>query len=568
MRRKNRTTLLSVFVSVVLFATVSLYVNRDAVSGPTIRPPTILRNLSNTVQHLNLAIREELHIRSLQVSTIRDLQPPDSILLPDWEVLVVTPEIPLSSGPGNRYYCLFQNNATSTANFAGFLPFSNLTTFKCVLPNRVRRLRPFVRPILAKSPGNWPGNESEMPGMLRWDFLAYESLSTENDVILFVKGVNNRQGVNPSPAKFRCVFGDSVTNGVKTDVFSSAQEVFRCLHPNKTALLRLFPGGEERIRVSLEIGEEQRVVPSVAYYTPDKISVAKREAKALLCACTMGYNVAKFLKEWVVYHSKIGVEKFIVYDNGSDDNLERVVEELLEEYINVETLSWPWPKTQEAGFSHCAIHARDSCEWMMYIDVDEFVFSPSWLNSSHPSSHMLRSFLPIMTPHPSSSSSSSIGQISIRCFEFGPSNQGSHPMEGVTQGYTCRRRVEQRHKSLVLLDAIDTSLLNVIHHFELKEGYRVERLSKEEGVVNHYKYQAWSEFKAKFRRRVSAYVADWRQEVNPNSKDRTPGLGYVPIEPKGWAMKFCEVNDSRLKVATQKWFGLDLPSGYKMAWQR
>ncbi|KAF8406711.1 hypothetical protein HHK36_008803 [Tetracentron sinense] len=565
MSRKIRTTLLSVFISVVLFATFSLFFHHEAVSGTGFRPPATLRNPSNNVYNLNLAITEELHSRSRQVSSIPDLLPSESILLPDWEVLLlVSPENHFSSDSGNGYYCFFQNNDTSPAKFTGILPFSNRTTFKCVLPNSVRRLRPISRPILTNSPGNWPEKESEAPEMFRWGFLAYESLSTENDVILFVKGVNNRQGVNRSPAEFQCVFGNDVINGVKTDVLSSSQEVFRCLHPNQTALRRLFSGGDERIKVSLEIREQYKqremvVVPSVAYYTP-KYNVAspQEEGKSLLCACTMGYNVAKFLKEWVVYHSKIGVEKFILYDNGSDDDLERVVEELLEEH-DVEKLSWPWPKTQEAGFSHCAMHARDSCTWMMYIDVDEFVFSPSWLLNS--SIHMLKSFLPNTSSH------SPVGQVSVRCFEYGPSNQRSHPVQGVTQGYTCRRRVEQRHKSIVLLDAINPSLLNVIHHFKMKEGYVVKRLSKEEGVVNHYKYQAWPEFRVKFRRRVSAYVVDWRKEVNPRSKDRTPGLGFAAIEPKGWASKFCEVNDNRLKVLTQRWFGLDSPTGYKMAWE-
>ncbi|KAF5178629.1 Glycosyltransferase family 92 protein [Thalictrum thalictroides] len=286
--------------------------------------------------------------------------------------------------------------------------------------------------------------------------------------------------------------------------------------------------------------------------------------KSLICACTMVYNVAKFLKEWVIYGSKIGVERFLVYDNGSDDDVEKVVNELREKGYHVETIYWPWTKTQEAGFSHCATYANDTCTWMMYIDVDEFIYSPSWLNASYPSSQMLRSLLP---KRRSSSSSSSIGQIMIKCYEFGPSNQSSHPINGVIQGYTCRSKIEQRHKSIVLLDAIDISLVNVIHHFQLKKGYRVKKLSLEEGVVNHYKYQAWSEFKTKFRRRVSAYVFDWKQGVNPKSKDRTPGLGFEPVEPKGWANRFCDVHDYRLQEASRKWFGMvSSGSEYKMSW--
>ncbi|XP_010247086.1 PREDICTED: glycosyltransferase family 92 protein RCOM_0530710-like [Nelumbo nucifera] len=578
MRRRIHTPpALSIFISVLLLASFSLYLSRDVFSGEESRPsPSLFRKRFSNLP-LNFAVTENQyrHRSSHHVSSLGELSP-DAILFPDWEVLLVlSPRDSLPSDSSDGYFCLFQNNATSPARPTGFLPFHQLVTFKCVLPSSVRRLRPFYQPILTKSPEYyWLGNDSGSPELLRWSHLAYESLSTENDVVLFAKGVNQRRDRSRPPSELRCVFGDDATKAVRTEVTISSQEVFRCRHPDEASLRRLFNGrDDERIKISLEVRQQKKVtvVPSLAYYSGPR-KVTSEKGKSLVCACTMVYNVAKFLKEWVIYHSKIGVDKFILYDNGSDDGLEKVVEQLLLQGYDVKTLLWPWPKTQEAGFSHCAVYARDSCTWMMYVDVDEFVFSPSWLKSLHPSPDMLKSLLPLpRTSHGSSSSSSGlpIAQIMMRCLDFGPSNQTSHPIQGVTQGYTCRRKMEQRHKSIVLLEAVDTTLINVVHHFQLREGYRGKRLTRGEGVVNHYKYQAWSEFKAKFRRRVSAYVVDWRQESNPMSQDRTPGLGFAPIEPKGWATKFCEVNDSRLKVATQRWFrfGLDSPTGYKMAWQ-
>ncbi|KAM1721629.1 hypothetical protein ACFX13_023439 [Malus domestica] len=99
--------------------------------------------------------------------------------------------------------------------------------------------------------------------------MVYESFSTEDDVVLFTKVLDNRQGINRPPTEFRCMFGDTndKSNAVRTAVMSSVQEVFRCHHPNVTA----------------------------------------------------------FLREWVIYHSKIGVDRFIFYDNDSDDGLENVV---------------------------------------------------------------------------------------------------------------------------------------------------------------------------------------------------------------------------------------------------
>lgn len=564
MARKLRTALIAVAASFVFLNTIYHHLLRHPPSIATeglLAPPLPLYLQTNPnlalSEHKRLQLQEQEvdHYKSTRhVTSLKESTPAVSILLPAWEILVVLPPETPPPPSAARLTCLFPNNISSTARPSGFLSSPYRTTFKCDFPARLRRRFPFPQPVLNSPEKNTsPVIKSSVPELLRWNFLVYDSITTEDDVVLFVKGLNHRQGSSRSPSDFACVFGDDVINGVKTAVTSSVQEVFRCRIPKLTAVS--IPGGEERIKISLEISEQNRVVPSVAYYTPPR-NIAIKQPKSLLCACTMVYNVAKFLREWVIYHSAIGVERFILYDNGSDDELDRVVEDLIQSGYDMTTTFWVWAKTQESGFSHCAVRAKDTCKWVTFIDVDEFIYSRSWLNSSSPSREMLQALLP-------KSEESSIGQIMIGCYEFGPSNQKSNPKKGVIQGYNCRRRDENRHKSIVLLDAIDESLLNVIHHFRLKQGYKGKKMRIEDAVVNHYKYQAWVEFKTKFRRRVSAYVADWTQAVNPASKDRTPGLGYAPVEPYGWEGKFCEVYDNRLRDLTRRWFEFSLSSGYR-----
>ncbi|KAI3465448.1 hypothetical protein Pfo_022111 [Paulownia fortunei] len=573
MARKVRTTFLYVVASVFFCASLYHHYLRDAISAfssdqipPS--PPIISFSTATSSSSVNFAIHENLTDAAVPPHDSTPLvtpspSPPPSpmsttaVLFPDWEVLViVSPETTPSNLDG--YFCLFDTSEISPARFSGVLHFPDRATFSCLLPVRARRRLPFKQPVLLKSPDNPPERESPPPLLLRWSYMVYDSLTTDDDVVLFVKGVNIRQGINREPREFRCAFGDDVFNGVKTAVTTSMQEVFRCKRPELTAVSSV--GGEsDPVKVSLEIVAENRVVPSVAYYTPPR-KLESRNGKSLLCASTMAYDVTKFLREWVLYHSRIGVEKFLLYDNGSDDDLGRAVDELVKEGFDVSTYFWRWQKTQEAGFSHSALYARDVCTWMMYLDVDEFVYSPSWQNFSEPSESLLH---PLIL-----SNSSELGQVSIGCHEFGPSDQKVHPIMGVTQGYNCRRKYENRHKSIVLLDAIDDSLLNVIHHFYLRGGYKTRKLSTKDTVVNHYKYQAWPEFKAKFRRRVSAYVLDWTQKLNPHSNDRTPGLGFAPVEPQGWPQKFCEVRDNKLKDLAWRWFGIESDSGFRMAWQR
>ncbi|KAL3012759.1 hypothetical protein AAZX31_06G016500 [Glycine max] len=583
MRRRPRTSFLVSLLSILTFASFSLYLSRNAIS--TWRPYSDLRKLNAVTNHLVLHNRNKNNIfnnqfsrQTRRVSSIKDtLLSTVSVLIPDWEILViVAPNTPLSSS--DTPHCLFPNNASSPAKFSGVLPFTNRTTFKCDLPEPVRRRRMFSQPMLVTSPTSETEFPSPAPELLKWNFLVYESFSTENDVVVFAKGVNHRNGDNRSPEELRCVFdlGSGVLNVAVT---SSVQEVFRCPHPDPSELdFDSHYGLPNRIGISLEIVSENTVVPSVAYYIPkpglkpklmtNDLSVQARP-KYFLCACTMVYNVAKVLREWVMYHAKVGVENFILYDNASDDDLYAVIDELRKQGYNISTLFWIWPKTQEAGFSHSVVYSKSKelCSWIMYVDVDEFVFSPSWGHETENS--VVVPSLKKLLAREIIKGGTRVGQVSMRCMEFGPSGQRRHPEEGVTQGYTCRRRGEQRHKSMVLVEAVDPSLRNVIHHFQVNErkGFMSKQVSVEEGLVNHYKYQAWDEFKSKFRRRVSAYVVDWKQEINPNSKDRTPGLGFQAIEPKDWTHRFCEVRDQRLKSLTRAWFRSVTSNGYRMAWQ-
>ncbi|MED6119233.1 hypothetical protein PIB30_009882 [Stylosanthes scabra] len=574
-RRSPRATgtFLLCLLLLLLFSIFSLHLSRNAISTSSLHHD----HENHHVHHSKRALLNDLDDDGFllhPIARINDssfsVSVSDSILLPDWEILLIlspnTPLPPLPLDRNDNYHCLFRNNERSPAKFFTVLPFTNRTTFKCFMPESVRRRRIFSKPNLVASSSYNESPElssSPAPEILKWNFFVYESFSTENDVVLFAKGVNGRQGNDRSPNELHCVFtleGNGVRNTVKTPVTSSVQEVFRCPHPDPSEL-GLGPNyqsfqeqGPEKMTVSLEIIADNLVVPSVAFYTPrpnNEPNSIQAKPKYEICACTMVYNVAKFLREWVMYHSKIGVDNFLLYDNGSEDELKNVINELRGDGYNISTLLWIWPKTQEAGFSHSILYSKSMgmCKWIMYVDVDEFVFSPLWnLDENEKHGSHLKSMVP---------REKRAGQVSVHCLEFGPSGQKVHPIEGVTQGYTCRKKVEQRHKSMVLVDAVDPSLWNVIHHFKVNEkgGFVSVKLGLDKWVVNHYKYQAWDEFKNKFRRRVSAYVVDWKQNVNLNSKDRTPGLGSEAVEPKDWANKFCEVRDERLKSFTQKLFG-------------
>ncbi|CAI9752600.1 unnamed protein product [Fraxinus pennsylvanica] len=354
-------------------------------------------------------------------------------------------------------------------------------------------------------------------------------------------GLSLRSGRVSDPSKFKCLYGWDLRKPKSvlwSEVVSVAQEIVRCKTP--LSILNSPQRFNTSIKVSIRMIGRQTLKsiarPKVRLSDPRPSSKKQHE----MCICTMLRNQARFLPEWLVYHSRIGVQRWFLYDNNSDDDIEDVVELLVGANYNVTRHVWPWIKTQEAGFAHCALRARDSCEWVGFIDVDEFFHLPSGLsmydvvrNQSRPSE---------------------VAELRVSCHSFGPSGLKNVPVKGVTVGYTCRLAGWERHKSIMRPEALNPSLINVVHHFHLQAGFRYANMDQNVLVINHYKYQVWEVFKEKFYRRVATYVSDWQQERNVGSKDRTPGLGTKAVEPADWSTRFCEVEDTGLRDRVLKMF--------------
>ncbi|GLJ20741.1 hypothetical protein SUGI_0377970 [Cryptomeria japonica] len=589
--KKHRVGLCSAIISLALFFTIVVNALNQVYQDSK------QENVTPLVLHANqekLAVTKEVQglevskeSKSLVLLKEEEIYIQDIVLLPE-EVLVLVhfPSADSATfGHPSKILCIHSDEIVTKVN--GVEHLQGRVAVRCELPKQEEQqpLKDHVTKLSFLSLMDTDlnrhvrqRNQASNGNIISWDFLVYESLSTSADVVLFAKGVNQRKEVNAEPESLLCVFNGTVETLVKV----SSQEVFRCMHPHKSYR-------DELVGTKVSLKWHGQLIPSVAYYQLPKTRLSRgnepRHHQEVLCSCTMVFNVAKFLKEWIMYHSYLGVEHFFLYDNNSEDNLVEIVGSLAGEF-NVTRHPWPWIKTQEAGFSHCALQAKNKCQWMLFSDVDEFVFSPKWphhlqegnrsrkqanetrstIKSSQMGEKALKSLVMERSHNPEKHNSGSgiqIGQISIKCNNFGPSGLKIHPEKGVTQGYTCREKAQQRHKSIVLLEALPPSLVNVIHHFQLKRGYKSEYLKPSKTVINHYKYQAWSEFKSKFRRRVSAYVVDWKELKNADSKDRTPGLGNHAIEPPQWEKRFCEVNDTALRDFTLRVFS----SGSRMQWQ-
>ncbi|KAM7506548.1 hypothetical protein LguiA_017001 [Lonicera macranthoides] len=412
--------------------------------------------------------------------------------------------------------------------------------------------RGFIASVALKSDGYL---QARPTAIYRWDWLVYEALiDRDNTTVVFAKGLRLRGGQASNASRFECVYGSDFRRGrfvLRSHALSVAQEIVRCITPSSILnSTRGIKNSNSSIKVSVRVIGKP-IFPSIARsgtrIKPDP--PLRKQHK--MCVCTMLRNQARFLPEWVMYHSRIGVQRWFIYDNNSDDDINDALGALVESNFNITRHIWPWIKTQEAGFAHCALRARDSCEWVGFIDVDEFFHLPTGLTLDNVLSKYSRS--------------NDVAELRTLCYSFGPSGLKQVPPQGVTIGYTCRMRYPERHKSIIRPDALNSTLINMVHHFHLRNGFGHVNLGKNVMVINHYKYQVWEVFKEKFHRRVATYVIDWQQDRNAGSKDRAPGLGTRAVEPPDWSTRFCEVKDRGLRNRIMRTF-VDSKTGL-LPWQ-
>jgi len=110
----------------------------------------------------------------------------------------------------------------------------------------------------------------------------------------------------------------------------------------------------------------ERLIRSAAYL--------RRRWPVELAACAIFRDEACYLPEWVEFHRTRGIQRFYLYENNSTDDWRRA----LEPYRDfVELHRWPQHPGQFSAYADCLRHHRWDTRWLAFIDIDEFLFSPT-----------------------------------------------------------------------------------------------------------------------------------------------------------------------------------------------
>lgn len=90
-------------------------------------------------------------------------------------------------------------------------------------------------------------------------------------------------------------------------------------------------------------------------------------------------NEGRYIAEWAAYHSIIGAESILIYDNGSNDKTPEVVRSLAN-FIDIKLIPWPimnedFNFTQKAAYEDASHRLAATCDFAAFIDIDEFLSS-------------------------------------------------------------------------------------------------------------------------------------------------------------------------------------------------
>ena len=96
------------------------------------------------------------------------------------------------------------------------------------------------------------------------------------------------------------------------------------------------------------------------------------EPRFYLTVCAIAKNEGEYFQEWIEWHQKMGIEKFYIYDNESEDNTKEILAPYVETGL-VEYIYWAGKKQQLHVYDDCLDKHRLEARWIAVIDLDEFI---------------------------------------------------------------------------------------------------------------------------------------------------------------------------------------------------
>lgn len=109
---------------------------------------------------------------------------------------------------------------------------------------------------------------------------------------------------------------------------------------------------------------------------------SKKNANIKICICTLGKKENRYIREFVEYYKKLGVDKIFLYDNNNKKG--EHFEEVIIDYIKqgfVKVLNWRGIKKPHFKMlNDCYIKNNKQYNWLIFYDIDEYIHLDGYNN--------------------------------------------------------------------------------------------------------------------------------------------------------------------------------------------
>ena len=233
-------------------------------------------------------------------------------------------------------------------------------------------------------------------------------------------------------------------------------------------------------------------------------------------------NEATYIKEWLDFHIKQGVSKFIIYDNESTDNFLEVLQPYIES--GVVTYSKIGGKRRQIDAYNMALKKYRKCfKYIGFIDADEFVFVRNNTYGGGGHCDLVTFMDDFMAAHPNA------GGIGINWLIFGSSHHEKRPAGGVLENFTmcAERNFFVNHHIKTICDPAKAiaatghysiysrGFHNLNENGEILSGALADQVHFDKIRINHYFTKSKEEYIAIKMERGEVATGVTRKKIEP-----------------------------------------------------
>lgn len=219
--------------------------------------------------------------------------------------------------------------------------------------------------------------------------------------------------------------------------------------------------------------------------------------KHFLTFATNFKNEDAYLKEWLDYHLGVGVDHFYLYDQDGGEGARKILKPYEQKGQVTRHLWTQWDGSKydgptrfyqrnknHMGFAHAAKNYRQEFQWVMKIDVDEFLFP---LNDKLSLVDWLKTV-----------NSKKIKGVKVPRINFGNNGYEKTPALPVLEAYTKREEACSDHKDLANGDFLNDNLFCYSAHWWHYHWYKFGNMLRDhEDIgwrINHYYTKSLEEY--------------------------------------------------------------------------